>query len=63
MAMPEEDWDSVIDVNLKGSFQMIQALFRTFMRQRSGRIITLSSVVGLTGNAGQTNYAASARAA
>jgi 3-oxoacyl-[acyl-carrier protein] reductase len=59
VGMPEEDWDAVIDVNLKGAFQMVQALYRTFMKQRSGRIITISSVVGLTGQAGQTNYAAS----
>ncbi len=59
LGMSEQDWDDVIDVNLKGSFQMIQALYRTFMKQRTGRIITISSVVGLTGNAGQTNYAAS----
>ena len=57
--MPDEDWTSVIDVNLSGSFRMIQALYRTFMKQRTGRIITISSVVGLTGNAGQSNYAAS----
>jgi len=59
LGMPEEDWDAVLDVNLKGAFQMVQALYRTFMKQRSGRIITISSVVGLTGQAGQTNYAAS----
>ncbi|MHC4959550.1 MAG: 3-oxoacyl-ACP reductase FabG [Planctomycetota bacterium] len=59
LAMPIEDWDAVIDVNLKGSFEMIQAFYRNFMRQRTGRIITVSSVVGLTGNAGQSNYAAS----
>ena len=59
LAMPEDDWDAVLDVNLKGAFQMVQALYRTFMRQRSGRIIMISSVVGMTGNAGQTNYAAS----
>jgi 3-oxoacyl-[acyl-carrier protein] reductase len=59
LGMPEEDWDEVLDTNLKGAFRMIQALYRTFMRQRSGRIVTVASVVGLTGNAGQTNYAAS----
>jgi len=59
LAMDEKDWDDVIDTNLKGAFQMVQALYRTFMRQRSGRIITISSVIGLTGNAGQVNYAAS----
>ena len=59
LGMPEEDWDAVLETNLKGAFQMVQALYRTFMKQRSGRIITISSVVGLTGNAGQCNYAAS----
>jgi 3-oxoacyl-[acyl-carrier protein] reductase len=59
LGMPEEDWDAVLDTNLKGAFQMIQAFYRTFMKQRTGRIITISSVVGLTGNAGQSNYAAS----
>ena len=59
LGMSEEDWDAVLDVNLKGTFQMLQALYRTFMRQRSGRIIAIASVVGLTGNAGQANYAAS----
>jgi 3-oxoacyl-[acyl-carrier protein] reductase len=59
LGMPEEDWDAVLDTNLKGAFQMIQAFYRTFMKQRTGRIITVSSVVGLTGNAGQSNYAAS----
>lgn len=59
LGMSEEDWDAVLDTNLKGAFLLIQALYRTFMRQRSGRIITVASVVGLTGNAGQANYAAS----
>ena len=59
LGMPEEDWDAVVDTNLKASFQMVQALYRAFMKQRGGRIIAISSVVGLTGNAGQTNYAAS----
>ena len=53
LGMSDEDWTSVIDVNLTGAFRMIQAFYRTFMKQRTGRIITISSVVGLTGNAGQ----------
>ena len=57
--MSEEDWDTVIDVNLKGAFNGIKAVTRTMMKQRFGRIINISSVVGLTGNAGQVNYAAS----
>jgi len=59
MRMSEEDWDIVIDVNLKGAFNGIKAVTRTMMKQRFGRIINISSVVGLTGNAGQVNYAAS----
>lgn len=59
MRMSENDWDAVIDTNLKGSFNCIQAVERTMMKQRSGRIINISSVAGLTGNAGQANYAAS----
>jgi len=59
LGMPEEDWDAVLDTNLKAAFQMVQALYRNFMKQRTGRIIAISSVVGLTGNAGQSNYAAS----
>jgi 3-oxoacyl-[acyl-carrier protein] reductase len=59
MRMSEEDWDTVIDVNLKGAFNGIKAVTRTMMKQRFGRIINISSVVGLTGNAGQVNYAAS----
>lgn len=57
--MKEDDFDRVIDVNLKGTYNMVRALTRTFMRQRGGRIINMSSVVGLMGNAGQVNYAAS----
>ena len=57
--MSEEDWNTVIDVNLKGAFNGIKAVTRTMMKQRFGRIINISSVVGLTGNAGQVNYAAS----
>ncbi len=59
MRMRDEDFESVLNVNLKGAFYMTRALTRTFMRQRGGRIVNLSSVVGLMGNAGQVNYAAS----
>lgn len=59
MRMTEEDWDSVIAVNLKGAFNMIKALSMVMAKQRSGKIINISSVVGLMGNAGQANYSAS----
>jgi 3-oxoacyl-[acyl-carrier protein] reductase len=59
MRMDEEMWDSVINVNLKSVFNTVKAATRTFMKQRSGSIINLTSVVGLKGNAGQVNYAAS----
>jgi 3-oxoacyl-[acyl-carrier protein] reductase len=55
----DEDWDTVVDTNLKGAFQMIRAAARGMMKRRSGRIINITSVVGLTGNRGQVNYAAS----
>lgn len=57
--MDEKDWDMVLDINLKGSFLVTKAAARVMMKQRSGRIINISSVVGLTGNAGQANYSAS----
>jgi 3-oxoacyl-[acyl-carrier protein] reductase len=57
--MSEDDWDSVIDVNLKSTFLLSRDATKIMMKQRSGRIILISSVVGLSGNAGQTNYCAS----
>ena len=57
--MSEEDFDKVINVNLKSVFNMTKAIQKTFLKQRSGSIINMSSVVGVKGNAGQTNYAAS----
>jgi len=59
MRMKREDWDSVLDINLGGAWNMARAAVRTLSKQRSGRVINVSSVVGLMGNAGQTNYAAS----
>lgn len=59
MRMNEEMWDSVINVNLKSVFNTVKAATRTFMKQKSGSIINMTSVVGLKGNAGQANYAAS----
>jgi len=58
MRMSEEDWDAVLDTNLKGAFLCTKAAVRTMLRQRSGRIVNMSSVVALTGNAGQANYTA-----
>ncbi len=59
MRMSIEDWDTVVDTNLRGAFSFAQAVMRSMIKQRSGRIINISSVAGLTGNAGQANYAAS----
>lgn len=59
MRMSEEEWDTVINTNLKGAFNFTKAFTRPFMKQRSGRIINIASVIGLIGNAGQSNYAAS----
>jgi len=59
LRMSEEDWDDVIDTNLKGAFNFCKAAYMPMMRQQSGSIVNISSVVGTTGNAGQTNYAAS----
>ncbi len=57
--LSEEAWDRVLDTNLKGAFHMIRAVARGMMRRRSGRIVNITSVVGLVGNKGQANYAAS----
>jgi 3-oxoacyl-[acyl-carrier protein] reductase len=59
MRMSDEDWDTVLNTNLKGAFLFTKAFSRAFAKQRSGRIINISSVIGLIGNAGQSNYAAS----
>lgn len=59
MRMTEEAWDDVININLKSCFNTVKAATRTFMKQKSGSIINISSVVGVRGNAGQANYAAS----
>ncbi len=59
MRMSEEDWDQVIDVNLKSVYNTCQVLVRPMIKAKGGKIINISSVVGLTGNAGQANYAAS----
>lgn len=59
LGMKPEDFDAVINTNLKGTFNMIQACYRTFMKQRYGKIVNLASVSGMLGTAGQANYAAS----
>ena len=59
MRMSEQDFDDVINTNLKGAFHTIRSLSRSFLKQRSGKIINIASVVGITGNAGQANYSAS----
>ncbi|APW43644.1 3-oxoacyl-ACP reductase FabG [Rhodoferax saidenbachensis] len=58
MRMKDEDWDAVLDTNLKGVFRMSRAVMRAMMKQRYGRIISITSVVGASGNPGQANYAA-----
>ncbi len=57
--MGESDWDSVLDVNLKGTFNCTKAVAKPMMKQRGGRIVNIASIIGITGNAGQANYAAS----
>ena len=59
MKMPEEDFDAVVDTNLKGTFNTIRHMSRYFLKQKSGKIINISSVSGILGNAGQANYSAS----
>jgi 3-oxoacyl-[acyl-carrier protein] reductase len=58
MRLKDEDWDAVLDTNLKAVFRMSRAVMRTMMKQRYGRIISITSVVGASGNPGQANYAA-----
>ena len=57
--MGEQDWDAVLNINLKGAFNCIHAVSRIMMKQREGRIVNIASIIGLMGNAGQANYAAS----
>ncbi|MBI4845573.1 MAG: 3-oxoacyl-[acyl-carrier-protein] reductase [Candidatus Omnitrophica bacterium] len=59
LKMSEADWDSVINVNLKGTFNCTKAVSKAMIKQRSGRIVNIASIIGLMGNAGQVNYAAS----
>jgi 3-oxoacyl-[acyl-carrier protein] reductase len=59
LRLTEEDWDSVLDANLKGAFHTTRAVIKGMMKRRWGRIINISSIVGLTGNKGQANYASS----
>jgi 3-oxoacyl-[acyl-carrier protein] reductase len=59
MRIKDDDWDAVIDTNLRGAFNTIRAVSRGMMKRRAGRIINITSIVGLTGNKGQANYAAS----
>ena len=59
MRLKDEDWDAVLDTNLRGAFNLIRAVSRGMMKKKAGRIINISSVVGVSGNKGQANYAAS----
>jgi len=59
LRLSEQDWDAVLDANLKGAFHTTRAVIKGMMKRRAGRIINMSSIVGLTGNKGQANYAAS----
>lgn len=59
MRMKEEDWDAVLTVNLKGAFNFTKAVCRTMIKQRYGKIVNIASIIGIMGNAGQANYAAS----
>jgi len=59
LRMTDEEWDTVLDTNLKGAFHFTKSVSRAMLKQRSGRIINITSIIGLTGNAGQSNYAAS----
>jgi len=59
LRMSEKDWDSVLDVNLKGAFNCIKAVSRSMMKKRSGKIVNMASIIGIMGNAGQANYSAS----
>jgi 3-oxoacyl-[acyl-carrier protein] reductase len=59
MRMKEEDWDAVLAVNLKGAFNCIKAVSRAMIKQRSGKIVNIASIIGIMGNAGQANYSAS----
>jgi 3-oxoacyl-[acyl-carrier protein] reductase len=59
LRLSDDDWDAVLDANLKGAFHTTRAVIRGMMKRRAGRIVNVSSIVGLTGNKGQSNYAAS----